>query len=100
SLPRPNAIKEVLHVIGRRIKLHFAEFARQVFALLPRRIRRVESAAIDPNPAFAADPFHAALDVGMAARKGHGHALRIFQFEAEFRSAVPRSIMRWKFAAA
>src|SRR4051794_6747664 len=100
ALARPDAIQEVLLVIGRGVELHLAQLSGEVLALLPRRVGAVKSLAIHPYPALGANPLHAGLDVFMPSGNGHRDALRIFQFETVFRSAVPHGIGGRQFAAA
>ena len=75
---RSDAVEKVLLVVGRGVKLDLAQFSGQVFALLPGGIRGVKSSTIYPHPAFGANPFHAHLDVGIAAsQRGLEHRAQI-----------------------
>jgi multidrug efflux pump subunit AcrB len=99
-LTRLDAIQKILMMIVRRVELNFAQLSGKVFATFPLGVRDVESVAVDPYPAFGADPLGSHLDVGISAGDGHGDASRIFQFEAVMLRGVPNGVGWRKLATA
>ena len=92
------AVNEVALVVGGFVELHLAHFFRQRLEIVPLGLGTLKSSTIHPDPAFGADPFGAALDVGMSARDGHRDVVRVFQFNAILRAGVPDRLLVGKVA--